>query len=177
MMNWIAALEAKLAPHFSNAAGQAAIGHAAAGLAAAVPAMPAASLRALPNEDVFLYVKPFDNSLVVREADPGEGRMCWRAFGGTVAGAAVLIGLLLPSAYKWVAGHQIEQLRREQTSLEKRRGELAVEISQLRSMNRLMELAHQKKMVEPPQRNVGFLQPAPQGALAMNLQSLKNREQ
>lgn len=134
---------------------------------------PFTGLRALPNEDVFLHVKQFDNSLVVREADPGEGRMCWRAFAGTVAGATVLIGLLLPSAYKWVAGHQIEQLRREQSALEKRRGELALEISELKSMKRLNALADKKQMVEPPQRNVGYLQPAPQGALAMNLQSLK----
>jgi hypothetical protein len=140
---------------------------------AAIAAPPAAGLRSLPNEDVFLFVKDFDNSLVVREADPGEGRMCWRAFAGTVAGATVLIGLLLPSAAKWVAGHQIEQLRREQSALEKQRGELVREISELKSMRRLDALAAKKNMTEPSQRSVGYLQPAPQGALAMNLQSLK----
>jgi hypothetical protein len=157
MKHWMAAIEAKFASEPAPA-----------------PVMPATGLRALPNEDVFLYVKPFDNALVIREADPGEGRMCWRAFGGMVAGAAVLIGLLLPSAYKWVSGHQLEQLRREQMTLEKRRGELASEIHRLKSIGRLAELADKKKMFEPPQRSVGFLQPAPQGALAMNLQSLKS---
>lgn len=160
MKNWIAAIEAKFASPASTAG--------------TAPAGPTSAVRALPNEDVFLHVKPFDNSRVVREADPGEGRMCWRAFAGTVAGATVLIGLLLPSAYKWVAGHQVEQLRREQSQLEKRRGELALELHYLKSMNRLAELANKKQMVEPPQRNIGYLQPAPQGALAMNLQSLKN---
>ena len=162
MKNWMATIEAKFAP------GQPAMA------AAPCPAAADYSFRSVPNEDVFLYVKPFDNSHIVRESDPGEGRMCWKAFGGTVAGAVILIGLMLPAAYKWVAGHQTEQLLRERASLEKRRGELAVEISQLRSMPRLMELARQKGMVEPPQGNVNFLQPSPQGALAMNLQSLKN---
>lgn len=162
MKNTIAALAAKFAP-----------GQPASPLAAR-PTASDFGLRSLPNEDVFLFVKPFDNSHIVRESDPGEGRMCWRAFAGTVAGAVFLIGLLLPSAYKWVAGHQTEQLLREHTALEKRRGELAWEISQLRSLPRLMGLAQQRGLHEPPQGKVEFLQPAAQGALAMNLQSLKS---
>lgn len=165
MKNWIATIEARFAQSQPVAR------------VALRPAPSDFGLRSLPNEDVFLYVKPFDNSHIVREADPGEGRMCWKAFGGTVASALFLIGLLLPTAYKWVAGHQLEQLQRERAALEKRRGELALEISQLRSMPRLMELARQKGMVEPPRRDVNFLQPPPQGALAMNMQSLKNPAQ
>ena len=53
-------------------------------------------LRALPNEDVFLYSKRIDNSRVVREADPGA-RGEWSAIGMVCLLALLLIGVLTPA--------------------------------------------------------------------------------
>jgi len=132
------------------------------------------TLRPLPNEDVFLFVKPFDNSHIVREADPGEGKMCWRAFAATIGTAALLIGLITPAAVRWIAGHQLETMRHQRDLLEKRRGELVKELAHLRSIPRLMAVAKEKGFVDPGQSKKDHLQPAVKGALAVNLQLLRN---
>src|SRR5881628_311041 len=48
-------------------------------------------LRALPNEDIFFYIKRVDNSRLVREPDPQAKSECWSTIGAVCAVAAVLI--------------------------------------------------------------------------------------
>lgn len=167
MMKWIETLERKY--ELAGPAGRA---------ARAAEADRANLLRALPNEDVFLFVKPIDNSTVVRQDDPREGRLCLQAFAGTLGGAALLIALLLPSAYRWMAGYQLAQLQAEEQDLLKRKGEVVARVAALQRMERLVEVAKARGMVDDTQKaRVEFLQPAVKGALAMNLQSLKNPAQ
>ena len=164
-MKWIEALERK---------------YELAGGGRPTPAVDrSALLRPLPNEDVFLFVKAIDNSTVVRQSDPREGRLCWSAFAGTLGGAALLIALLLPSAYRWMAGYQLAQLQVEESDLLKRKGEAVRRVAELQRMERLVEVAKSRGMVEDANKTarVEFLQPAVKGALAMNLQSLKNPAQ
>ena len=53
-------------------------------------------MPAVPNEDVYLYVKHIDNSRVLREADPAARKTCWRLIGSSFAFAVLVIALLLP---------------------------------------------------------------------------------
>src|SRR5690348_6435873 len=93
--------------------------------AEAVPAVAAkAPVRPFANEDIYFYVKRIDNSRVVRAADPQARQDCWKLIGSVVAAAALLIFVLLPSAYSLVAGREIQSLRLEAVRLENERASL-----------------------------------------------------
>ena len=70
-----------------------------------------------PNEDVYFYVKHIDNSRVLREADPAARKACWRLIGSSFAFAVLVIGLLLPSLNRLMAGYRLEALRQERQHL------------------------------------------------------------
>ena len=124
-------------------------------------------LRALPNEDVYFFVKEIDNSRVVRQADPGERRTAWKvvASGGMIA--AAVICLLLPSAYGLLAGYKVESLRSEQDSLLRDKSKLELEEAWLMTPARLEELARIQSFVDPAPQKVIYLDKA--GALALNV--------
>ena len=82
------------------------------------PAPPDYRLRALPREDIHLYVKPIDNTNVVREVDKKD----WMA-NIWVAGSALLCSLMIsalvgPSCYGLLASRRIEYLREEHQRLQ-----------------------------------------------------------
>ena len=79
-------------------------------------------LRALPNEDVYLFSKRIDNSRVIRQADPKARARDWKFVGGATFAAMALIGMLLPSAYGLMAGYQLSQLQIENQKLHDRAG-------------------------------------------------------
>src|SRR5262249_58752346 len=89
-------------------------------------------LRALPNEDIYFYVKRVDNSRLVREPDPRAKAECWSAIGAVCALAAVLISSLLPSAAGITAGYQIQALKQERQRLLDDRRSLEVAQASLR---------------------------------------------
>src|ERR1022692_1370525 len=69
-----------------------------------VPVDDRCGLRALPNEDIFLYSKPIDNSRVVREPQPtahGE----WSMIGTACALALLFMGLSTPRVANIFAGY------------------------------------------------------------------------
>ncbi|HSM77763.1 MAG TPA: hypothetical protein VLT57_09065 [Bryobacteraceae bacterium] len=112
-------------------------------------------LRAIPNDDIYFFVKRIDNSQVVREADPAASRACWKAFGTAVAGAALVVGLLAPSLYGLLSGYQLENLRQEQQHLKVEQAALDLQEARLMSPARLAELANAQQLVNPgPQRLV-----------------------
>lgn len=129
-------------------------------------------LRSLPAEDVYLFVKRFDNAQVVRAADPAEGHRCWQAIAATMLGAVLLIGLLLPSAYRLLAGYQLGKLQTERRLLERERAELQLEEARLLSPQRLEELARAQQMIDPEPETVQYLTPA-KGSLALNFAAAK----
>jgi len=124
-------------------------------------------LRALANEDIFLFVKHIDNSRVVREADPESGRKAWKAIGTMVAAVVLVIGVLMPSAYSRLAGYQIERLRVEGEKLAAQRSQLELQEARLLSPERMLELARQQEFVDPAPDQVVRLDKAGEDRLAV----------
>lgn len=125
-------------------------------------------VRAFPNEDVFFMVKPIDNSRVVREADPVAPKRCWKMIAAGGAAVALLVLLLVPSAYNRLTGYQIQSLLAEREKLLQERGLLEVEEARLLSPERLEELARAQELIDPAPGSVIYLPPS-QGSLALNL--------
>jgi cell division protein FtsL len=112
---------------------------------------------AFPNEDVYLYVKHIDNSRVLREADPAERQICWRLIGSSFAFAVLVIGLLLPSMNRLMAGYKLEALRQERQRLELDRASLELQETKLLSPARLEQLARMQRFVDPAPEAVVYL--------------------
>ena len=125
-------------------------------------------LRALPNEDVFFFVKRIDNSRVVRQADPQAHTRGLRLIGGAVAAAVLLISLLLPSAYGLMAGYQLSSLQQEHQRLIADRATLELEEAKLISAERLQELAKMQRFIDPAPDKVIHLTPKDDSSLAFN---------
>jgi cell division protein FtsL len=110
-----------------------------------------------PNEDVYLYVKHIDNSRVLREADPAARKTCWRLIGSSFAFAVLVIGLLLPSLNRLMAGYRMEALRQERQRLELDHASLELAETRLLSPARLEELARMQRFVDPAPEAVVYL--------------------
>jgi hypothetical protein len=110
-----------------------------------------------PNEDVYLYVKHIDNSRVLREADPAARKACWRLIGSSFAFAVLVIGLLLPTLNRMMAGYRMEALRQERQRLELDRASLELAETKLLSPARLEELARNQRFVDPAPEAVVYL--------------------
>ena len=110
-----------------------------------------------PNEDVYLYIKHIDNSRVHREADPAARKVCWRLIGSSFAFAVLVIGLLLPSLNRLMAGYKMEALRQERQRLELDRASLELAETKLLSPARLEELARMQRFVDPAPEAVVYL--------------------
>ncbi len=110
-----------------------------------------------PNEDVYLYVKHIDNSRILREADPAARQICWRLIGSTFAFAVVVIGLLLPTVNRVMAGYKMEALRQERQRLELDRASLELAETKLLSPARLEQLARMQRFVDPAPEAVVYL--------------------
>ena len=106
---------------------------------------------------MYLYVKHIDNSRVLREADPAARKACWRLIGSSFAFAVLVIGLLLPSLNRLMAGYRLEALRQEQQRLELDRAALELAETKLLSPARLEELARTQRFVDPAPEAVVYL--------------------
>src|SRR5580700_6113012 len=73
-------------------------------------------LRALPNEDVFLFVKRIDNSRIVREP-VASTRSEWSLIGVACLIALLFMGALTPRVINIFSGYQLESLKKEQQHL------------------------------------------------------------
>lgn len=125
-------------------------------------------LRAFPNDDVHFFVKQIDNTSVIRESDPHLPKACWKTIAGASTGAVMLIGLLLPSGYRMIAGYQIEELRKQNDQLLQVKASLDAEEAKLVSPARLAELAAMQTLVDPPAGSVVHLEDkASSSSLAM----------
>jgi len=127
-------------------------------------------LRALPNEDVYFYVKRIDNSRVIRQADPEDRAKANRVLLGGAMAAVLFIGTLLPSAYGLMAGYQLNQLRTENQRLANEKATLELEEARLVSVERLQALAKDGQFQEPTPERVVYLQSKEDGSLALNRQ-------
>lgn len=74
-------------------------------------------LRALPREDILLFVKEIDQAGVVRVADGKETLANVGMAGGVLMTSVLVIALLLPGTYSMVVSHRIEELKQERAQL------------------------------------------------------------
>lgn len=131
-------------------------------LAAAPPAVwtrtEAPRLRPIANEDVYLFVKRIDNSMVVRAVDPVARRARTRSVATGFVAATLVIAGLVPAAYNTMAGFSLQSLRQEQEKLKQKQSQLDLEEAKLLSYDRLKELANSLKMVDPAPQQVQYLE-------------------
>lgn len=74
-------------------------------------------LRALPREDILLYVKEIDNAGVERVADGQETLASVGMAGGVLATSVLVIALLLPGTYSLLVSHRIEAMKQNREQL------------------------------------------------------------
>lgn len=125
-------------------------------------------LRAIPNEEIYFFVKDIDNTRVVRQADPKAGGTCWRLILSGGLAVILLIGVLLPSAAGRIAGYQLESLRQEQQRLIAEKNALEIDEARLLSPERLDEIALKLALVDPAPQRIVYLDNK-QAGLAMNV--------
>src|SRR5580700_8345829 len=125
------------------------------------------SLRALPNEDIFLYSKPIDNSRVVREPQPtAQGE--WSVIGTACVLAVLFMGLLTPRVANIFAGYQLESLKTEQQHLIDEQRDLDIVEARLSRQENLEVLAKRRDLSAPTPAQVVHLEPKGEGKLALN---------
>lgn len=131
-------------------------------LAAAPPAVwthtEAPRLRPIANEDVYLFVKRIDNSMVVRAVDPAARRARSRTVATGFIAAMLVIAGLVPAAYNTIAGFTLQTLSQEQEKLKQQEAQLDLEQAKLLSYDRLKELAQSLRMVDPAPQQVQYLE-------------------
>jgi len=125
-------------------------------------------LRALPNEDVFLYSKRIDNSHLVREPNPREGGACWSAIAVAFVAAGLVITALVPGLLNIVSGYKLEGLKKEEAALLNEMRVLNVEEAGLVSRDRLEDLARTRQFATPAPGQIMHLNPKGESKLAMN---------
>ncbi len=125
-------------------------------------------IRAIANEDVYIFVKKIDNSMVVREADPAARRTCWKVIGAGVISTVALMCILAPSLYGLLAGYRLEALRHERQQLETSRAALELQETRLLSPERLDELARRQQFVDPSPDRIVYLEGKDGSRLAKN---------
>ncbi|HEY7303682.1 MAG TPA: hypothetical protein VH601_06200 [Bryobacteraceae bacterium] len=115
-------------------------------------------LRAIANEDVYLFVKRIDNTGVVRAIDPAARRAHSRSMAIGFIAAMLVIAGLVPTAYNTTAGFALQHLREEQAQLRQQKAKLDATEAQLVSLDRLTQLAKSLKMSEPAPPQVQTLE-------------------
>lgn len=118
-----------------------------------------ARLRALPREDIFLYVKPIDNSRVKCV----EARSEWLS-SAAAAVCVVLLALsfiiaLAPSSIIRLCNHRMEELTQEEGMLVNRLRVLRAEEAELLSPAKLQEYAGER-FVTPSPKEMVYAPPA-----------------
>jgi cell division protein FtsL len=125
-------------------------------------------LRALPNEDIYLFCKNIDNTRVIRQSDPRSRGECWTFIGIACVLAALLTGLLAPGVANIFTGYHLQTLKQEEQRLLNERRVLDVDEAQLTSRERLQILAAGRDMQTPAPGQVVHLDPRGDGKLALN---------
>jgi hypothetical protein len=101
-------------------------------------------------EDVALFIKDIDNSLVRRKPDP-RGKSAWLRF--VVSGAMILMVVLLssgPRAWLRHSGYRQAELEKNYQKLMEFNQQLKVRQAMLSDLQRISVLAAEQGFVEPP---------------------------
>jgi hypothetical protein len=125
--------------------------------------------RLIPNEDVYFYCKRIDNSRVARESDPRDWRKGLQAIAICFFTACALAVSVTPYFWGTLDGYKIMSLKQEQQRLRNERVNLDSQVAQLLSPARLEELARTQQFIDPSEDQVVYLNPKPDGKLAMRV--------
>lgn len=126
-------------------------------------------LRPLPNEEIYFYRKPIDNSGVVRVADPRARRRCWRELAMMAAICLALAAYFYPALYATDSGYEIDALTQQHARLLAEKLSLEVMEARITSPGRLRQLAPELAFENPTPSQVVFLNPTQEDAsLALN---------
>ena len=120
-------------------------------------------LRALPNEQIELYIKRIDNSRLVRKVDRRDLAASIGFSGGVPLASFAIILLLLPGAYNLLASRRMEKLREENLQLQNEMRKVQVREAQLKNARQLKAWAG-TSYVEPSAGSVNY--GAPETAVA-----------
>ena len=125
-------------------------------------------LRPIANEDVYLFVKRIDNTGVVRAVDMAARSARSRSMVTGFVAAMLVIAGLVPAAYNTTAGFTLQHLRAERVQLKQEKAKLDASEAQLISLDRLQQLAKNRKMSEPAPQQVQTLEGSRSKAEARN---------
>lgn len=107
-------------------------------------------LRALPREDILLFVKEIDNDNLVQVRD----RKDWAASVSMVAGVMVasllVIALLLPGGYSLLASRRMNHLQQQREAMINQLRVLRVEEASLLSPRQVEQWAGDQYVAPPP---------------------------
>jgi len=134
---------------------------------ASVPVDDRYFLRSLPNEDIFLYSKPIDNSKVVREPAP-TARGEWSMLGAACLLAVLFMGLSTPRVANIFAGYQLQKLMQEQQRLLDEQHDLDIVEARLSRQENLEILAKRRDLSTPAPGQILHLDPKGDSRLALN---------
>ena len=126
------------------------------------------ALRAMPNEEIHIFIKRIDNNHVIRTEDKQATATCWRTSGLAGLSAIVAVGMIVPTAYGKLAGYQIERSREEQARLRKQLAHFEAVEAQLLSPATLARIADDQQFVEASSETMVVLNVDRSTALAMN---------
>jgi hypothetical protein len=118
-------------------------------------------LRALPNDDVFLYLKMVDNSRIVRAADPRESGHAWSVMSAAAVLLVIGASVVTPKAITILDGYKLEKLKVDNQSLIDRKRELAAREASLLSPERLNEAAKAQRLTSPASSQIFHLDNPP----------------
>lgn len=123
-------------------------------------------IRAFPNEDIYFWTRPIDNSRVMPQAEPRATKAAWSSIAASLAFVAALFLLLLPVALNVSAGYRLHALEREAEALRNEQALLEQEEAELLSPARLAELAAMQTLVDPAPEELVPLPPSADGEWA-----------
>jgi len=113
-----------------------------------------AATRPLPLEDLCFFVKPIDNSRLIKVVDPKSRRECMKL----VLTVAAVFGLLLlyMVPYLWMrrSGYRIGELKKHHEEMVESNRLLQVKQAELRSLDRIEAIARKLGMQAPAPEQV-----------------------
>lgn len=122
-------------------------------------------LRALPREDILLFVKEIDNDNLVPERDARDWLASLSMVGGVLAASLLIIALLLPGGYSLLASRRMNTLQHQRELMINELRELRVREARLLSPRNVEQWAGDR-FVAPAVNHVVYAAPAARATVA-----------
>ena len=110
----------------------------------------------MPMEDVYFHVKGFDNSKRRRRIDPAEKSALRRYVVGGFVAVVVVLAAFGPRAALRQSGYRLQQLSKQQQSLNEINHQLRMRQAMLSNVSRVTALAEARGLATPPPERYGW---------------------